>query len=178
MRYRTEPHRAVVLGEAGRRARQSCASARVNYAWLDVDVCLTRAGTERPRDLRPLEGPREVSRFLHEVYPVDRLVQEVFFVLCVNSKNVPVGLAVPHRGGVATSVVDLKTAFKAPILLAASGVVYAHNHPSGDPTPSPDDNEVTERLREAGRIVGVRFVDHLILTVDPDRYYSYSEASR
>ena len=57
---------------------------------------------------------------------------------------------------------------------AAAALVLVHNHPSGDPTPSPEDREVTERLARAGEILGVRVVDHVVIA--EHGYYSFSEA--
>jgi DNA repair protein RadC len=57
----------------------------------------------------------------------------------------------------------------------ATAVVVAHNHPSGDPTPSPEDRAVTDRLRAAGELVGIELVDHLVVGVE--RYYSFAEES-
>jgi len=157
------------------KARRSCASTRAKYEWLDVDVCLTRRSEKRP-NLPTIQGARSASDFIHEVYPVDRLAQEVFFVLCMNAKLVPVGLAVPHKGGLSGSIVELKTIYKPAILLPTAGIIYAHNHPSGDPTPSMDDEQLTQRLKEAGRLLGIKFYDHIVLTPDPSVYYSFSES--
>lgn len=159
------------------RARQSCASTRAKYEWLDVDVCLTRRSSSRPA-LPTFERPAQVSAFIHEVFPIAGLTQEIFMVLCCNAKIQPIGLAIPHKGGLSGSMVDLKTIFKPAVLLPASSIFYAHNHPSGDPSPSQEDRMMTERLIEAGKILGIRHNDHLILTEDPKVYYSFSEQGR
>lgn len=176
MPYAPEPER-VYFGDVPRtrrEARRACASHRAEYAWLDVDVCLSRPAVRRP-DLPVIQGAAAASAFLHEIYPVASLDREVFFVLCFSSKLIPIGLAIPHKGGLASTFVDIKTVFKAALLLPTSGIIYAHNHPSEDPTPSQEDKEITERLRQAGAILGIRFYDHIILTNDPKKFWSFSE---
>jgi DNA repair protein RadC len=175
--YKPIPERTILADappEKRSRARQACASTRANYEWLDVDVCLTRRSDVKPK-LPAIQGARAASAFFHEIYPVGRLAQEVFFVLCLNARLVPVGLAVPHKGGLSGSMVEIKTIFKPAILLPTAGIIYAHNHPSGDTTPSMEDTELTARLKEAGSLLGIKFYDHLILTEDPARYYSFTE---
>lgn len=64
--------------------------------------------------------------------------------------------------------------FKAALLANAAAIVVSHNHPSGDPTPSPDDVELTRRLAAAGEVLGVPVLDHII--IGDGRYYSFKEA--
>ncbi|MGH9463086.1 MAG: hypothetical protein ACRD1X_17895 [Vicinamibacteria bacterium] len=75
-----------------RGARRACASTRAKYAWLDVDVCLTRVPGQKPA-LPTIQSGLAASRFFHEVYPVGNLTQELFFVLCLNAKL----LEIPRR---------------------------------------------------------------------------------
>ena len=91
--------------------------------------------------------------------------QESFFVLPLDTKNHPLCTA-PLRvtyGLLDQTPVHPREVFKAAIRWGAQSIIVAHNHPSGDPTPSKDDIRLTERLVEAGRIVGIPVVDHLIL---------------
>lgn len=176
MPYAPEPER-VYFGDVPKtrgEARRACASHKAEYAWLDVDVCLSRPAVRRPH-LPAIQSGAAASAFLHEIYPVASLDREVLFVLCLSSKLVPIGLAVPHKGGLASTFVEIKTVFKAALLLPTSGIIYAHNHPSEDPTPSQEDKEMTERLKQAGAIIGIRFYDHIVLTNDPKKFYSFSE---
>lgn len=65
--------------------------------------------------------------------------------------------------------------FKAACLSNAAGLILAHNHPSGDPTPSGDDRALADRLRQAGELLGVQLLDFLIVT-DTERYYSFKQS--
>jgi DNA repair protein RadC len=68
----------------------------------------------------------------------------------------------------------LKRAVSEPGTISAAAVVFVHNHPSGDPAPSQEDQEITRRLKETGDILGIRVLDHVVLG-DSERFFSFSE---
>jgi len=86
--------------------------------------------------------------------------------LYLDRRNRPVARRVLTSGSDGFTVVDPRQVFRPAIQLGASGVILAHNHPSGDPTPSPQDVEVTRRVRRAGDVLGIRLVDHLVIGRD------------
>ena len=75
----------------------------------------------------------------------------------------PVGRRVLSQGADAYTIVDAREVYRVAVGLGANGVVLAHNHPSGDPTPSAQDRDVTRRVADAGRILGVPLLDHLVV---------------
>lgn len=85
-----------------------------------------------------------------------------FAVLCLDTKNQPVAVNIASVGDLNTTIVHPREVFKVAILSNAATVILGHNHPSGVVTPSPQDLEVTDRLREAGRILGIEVLDHVI----------------
>jgi DNA repair protein RadC len=91
-----------------------------------------------------------------------------------------IALHVVSIGTLNASLVHPREVFKAALLTNAAGLILAHNHPSGDPTPSPDDRALVSRLRQAGDILGVELLDALIVTdpMDGGAYYSFREARR
>jgi len=93
-------------------------------------------------------------------------VQEHFAALFLNARNVPVGWKEISRGSVSASLVHPREVFLAAIRVVASSLILAHNHPTGDPSPSKDDIELTRRLKEAGELLGIEVLDHLIITAD------------
>lgn len=101
---------------------------------------------------------------------VDR---EHFVVVCLDTKNQPTNISTVHIGSLNASIVHPREVMKTAILSNAASIICCHPHPSGDPTPSPEDIEVTERLVEVGRIVGIEVIDHIIL--GDDRYVSLKE---
>ena len=96
---------------------------------------------------------------------------EVFVSLLLNGKHRVVAFAEVSRGTLTTSLVHPREVFGPALRLAAAAIVVAHNHPSGDPEPSVEDLAVTRRLRDAGKLLGVPLLDHVILGAD-DAYRS------
>ena len=88
---------------------------------------------------------------------------ECFLVIPVDSKNRPCGASEIARGGRARCQVDLSEGFRQLVREGASGAIFVHNHPSGDPSPSRDDLALTRRLVQAGELLEIRILDHLIV---------------
>lgn len=104
-------------------------------------------------------------------------VVEVCYVLCLTTV---MGLIAYHqlsRGTLNTTSVHPREVCQAALLANAASIVLVHNHPSGDPTPSVDDVAVTTRVRDAGKILGVELLDHIIIGHE-GRYYSFKEGGR
>jgi len=101
--------------------------------------------------------------------------REVFLVICLNTKNKVIAVHRCHVGSINASIVHPREIFKSAILNNASSIVVAHNHPSGDPEPSREDIEVTRRLVEAGKLMGIQVLDHLIIGGALNRFISLKE---
>lgn len=91
---------------------------------------------------------------------VDR---EYFVVMCLDTKNQPTNISIAHIGSLNASIIHPREVMKTAILSNAASIICCHPHPSGDPSPSPEDIQVTERLVEAGNIIGVEVLDHIVL---------------
>lgn len=118
------------------------------------------AETEAPPRVN-LSTPRGVFRFLEGVLgDTDR---EQFLVLCLNARNALLGYNVVSVGSLNASIVHPREVFKPATLMNAASIVLGHNHPSGDPSPSREDQEVTRVLNEAGRLLDVPLHDHVIV---------------
>lgn len=98
--------------------------------------------------------------------------EEYMYMICMNTKNKIIGVFEISHGSVNSSIVNPREVFQKALLANAVSIIVMHNHPSGDPTPSREDIEVTKRLVEAGKIVGVEVLDHIIIG---DRYNSLKE---
>lgn len=108
-----------------------------------------------------LVGPEDVADlFLAEMSVLDR---EHFRAILLDTKNRIIGLRTVSIGSLNSSVVHAREVFKAAVAESAQAIVLVHNHPSGSPEPSPEDLAVTARLAEAGRILGIEVVDHVVL---------------
>ncbi len=105
----------------------------------------------QPADVRDLLMPR-----------LQHLAQEEFVMLVLDTKNKVLAIDDVFRGSLNASIVHPREVFKRAISRSAAAIIVAHNHPSGDPTPSREDIEVTRRLVEAGKIIGIEVLDHVI----------------
>jgi DNA repair protein RadC len=99
---------------------------------------------------------------------------EVFAILCLTTKHQVIGYHEVGRGTLDSVLVSPREVFTAALLSHAAAIVACHNHPSGDPTPSPDDLAVTRRLAAAGEVLDIPLLDHII--IGDARYFSFKEA--
>jgi DNA repair protein RadC len=102
------------------------------------------------------------------------LDREHFFTITLDSKNRTIGYHTISIGSLSTSVVHPRECLKAALLDSAAAVIFIHNHPSGDPAPSREDRECTNRLVEASKILGIRVLDHII--IGETDYFSFADA--
>ena len=117
--------------------------------------------------------PRDAARLASGLL-VDSTVEKVL-ALHLNTKHGLIGVHVVSVGTLDGSLVHPRDVFKAACLSNAAGLILAHNHSSGDPTPSQDDRDLVARLHRAGGLLGVDLLDSIIVT-DTDRYYSFKAA--
>lgn len=101
------------------------------------------------------------------------LRRESFFAVLLDVRHRILGLHVVSTGGIDAAPVHPREVFSPAIRDCAAAVVVAHNHPSGDPTPSAEDRAVTERLRDVGVLVGIQMLDHIV--VGTERFYSFAD---
>jgi DNA repair protein RadC len=106
-------------------------------------------------------SPGDVARLLHTF--LDDLDREAFAVVMLNTKNKVIGVNMVSLGMLDSAIVHPREVFKPAILANAASVIVAHNHPSGDPSPSREDIHMTKRLVQAGDILGIPVLDHLIM---------------
>ncbi len=99
--------------------------------------------------------------------------REVFYTLLLDSKNRLIREVPISEGSLTASIVHPREVFAPVIRESASAVLFVHNHPSGDPTPSREDLDITKRLKEVGELVGVRVLDHIV--VGSGRYVSLAD---
>lgn len=104
------------------------------------------------------------------------LSHEEFWVLLLNRANRVIGKSQVSKGGVAGTVVDPKMVYRRAIENTASALVFCHNHPSGNLSPSEADIQLTRKLTDAGKLFDIQVLDHVIIAAD--RYYSFADEGR
>jgi DNA repair protein RadC len=118
-----------------------------------------------------IRTPEDVANLLME--ELRYLQKEHFVCLFLNTKNHVIGQETLSMGSLNASIVHPREVFKAAIKRSSASIVCVHNHPSGDPTPSPEDVQMTNRLIEAGSIIGIEVLDHII--IGDQRFVSLKE---
>lgn len=101
-----------------------------------------------------------LKTFINECCHTDR---ESFVVMCLDTKNKVTALTLVSIGTINNTLVHPREVFKAAILSNSASIILAHNHPSGDANPSHEDIEVTKRIKDAGSIIGIEVIDHIII---------------
>jgi DNA repair protein RadC len=122
-----------------------------------------------------ISRPREAATIFQSLLGPETV--EVFGVLCLTSRQHLLCYHELARGTLDAVAVNPRDVFKVALLSNAAGVIVGHNHPSGDPLPSPHDEALTTRLSAAGELIGVDVVDHVIVG-DDTRYWSFREMGR
>ena len=127
---------------------------------------------ERPTgDLPAINCPEDVRRLLGpEMAP---LAQEQLRVLLLNTKNQVLGQRVVYQGNVNSSIVRPAEVLRPAVMEAVPSIIISHNHPSGDPTPSPEDAAITRELVQAGKLLGIELLDHIV--IGGERFVSLKE---
>jgi DNA repair protein RadC len=108
-----------------------------------------------------IRSPQDVASYLME--DLRYLQKEHFVCLFLNTKNHVIAQETLSMGSLNASIVHPREVFRAAIKRSSAAIICVHNHPSGDPTPSPEDIQITARLVEAGQIIGIEVLDHIIL---------------
>jgi DNA repair protein RadC len=153
-----------IRGVGGARAAQILAAVELGRRTL------MRTQADRPR----LNTPRQLASYLlpqHGSRPVEQ-----FGIVLLDTKHRLLQVRLVSTGSLDSTVAHPREVFREAIAGRAAAIVLFHNHPSGDPRPSADDTALTVRLVDAGQVVGIDVLDHLILA--DQRYYSFMEAGQ
>ena len=130
-----------------------------------------RIASAKPIEKIHLSCPQDVADFL-----MPRLryaAKEQFVVILLNGKNKVIGTEVVSEGSLSSSIVHPREVYAPAILHHAAAIMVAHNHPSGDPKPSFEDEEITRMLSRSGKVLGIPMIDHVI--IGDGNYYSFLE---
>ena len=120
-----------------------------------------RYASLQPEETPVISSPRDVANLL--MAEMSFLEQEHLRVMLLNTKNQVLGISQVYIGNVNTSVVRAAEVFRPAIRQNCPSIIVVHNHPSGDPTPSPDDVALTQQLVEAGKLLDIEMLDHILI---------------
>jgi DNA repair protein RadC len=152
---------------------------------LPLRIALTRIGEPSLAQYiaarTPLTRPTDVADFWRDVVAADKSFEadkEHLTVIMLDRKHFPLGFNIASVGSVSETIAHPREILRPCVLAAASGFVLAHNHPSGDPSPSEADRWFTRRVADAGDLLQIRLLDHVVIgdtATHPPGYASFKE---
>lgn len=127
--------------------------------------------SERPK----IKCSLDAFKLFNESWNPDTILHvEEFKILVLNRSNSVLGIMSVSKGGISGTVTDIRIIFQAAIKANASGIICCHNHPSSNLSPSESDNKITHKIKEAGLLLDIQLLDHLIISTDGE-YYSLAD---
>ena len=121
----------------------------------------------------PIDASAKIAMAIESVFHASCQSEEYLWMIALNVRNHPCGIFEVSHGDVNSSLAGPREVYMKALLVGASSIAIAHNHPSGDPHPSQPDLKTTKSLKEAGRLLGIRLIDHVI--IGEDSYYSLKD---
>ena len=152
------------------RALKGIGSAKIAQLKAGLEMG-RRLGRTRWEAGSPLRSSEDVFRHFRE--RLQKETHEIFYVILLTNKNRKIREVKISEGSLTASLVHPREVYNPVIRESAAAVIFVHNHPSGDPSPSPEDLEITRRLKEVGELMGVRVLDHVV--IGHDHYFSFND---
>lgn len=121
-----------------------------------------------------LQSPKAVAEVMNAIFNMDAQPMEIFTMIALDIKKKPVGCFLISQGSLDVTVVHPREVFQRALMVNAHSIIIAHNHPSGEVTPSYNDVNLTRRLKDAGKIMDIELIDHLIIG-ENGKFYSFGE---
>lgn len=141
-----------------------------------AEVTMAYKAKVKPSERAKITSSRDAYNTLHPFYEETIEHVESFKVILMNRANKVLGVINVGNGGLTSCVADVRLIFQAALLANATALIISHNHPSGAIKPSDADDRLTNNIVQAGKIMEVQVLDHIILT--PDSYYSYADEGK
>ena len=130
----------------------------INYDWTDKNI----------------NSPEKVAEVAINVLELHEQAEESFYIFTLDTKNKITGIFEVSKGSLNSSIVHPREVFKRALLQNANSIILLHNHPSSDPMPSKEDIDITNRLIEAGNLLGIKVLDHIVIG-DENSYISFKQ---
>ncbi len=133
----------------------------VNISFLNLKVVKETSG--RYDVQKKIKSPNDIFNIAQNVIRANEYAEENLWLITLNTKNNITGIFTVSTGSLSASIVHPREVFKRAVLQNAASIIICHNHPSGDPAPSQEDISITKRIYEAGKILGIELLDHVII---------------
>lgn len=133
----------------------------------------------KPSERKRIIHSHDAYEILMEVFNPRKIEhKEMFYCVYLNRAKRVLAVMKISEGGITATVVDMRIIFQAALVLNATSFILSHNHPSGNLVPSHSDDMLTERLKNAGLVMDIDLTDHIIVSPETNRYYSYSDEGK
>jgi DNA repair protein RadC len=140
-----------------------------------AEVSLIYRSKVKASERAQVKSSQDAYKLFIDTWDADTLEHvEEFKILLMNRSNAVLGIMDVSTGGISGTVTDVRIILQAAIKTNASGIIVAHNHPSGNLNPSESDTRLTQKIKEAVTLMDIQLLDHLILTTD-DSYFSFAD---
>ena len=137
-----------------------------------AEISVTYSNNIPEKDCIRVTGSQDVFNACRSFWPsIDHV--EYFYILLLNFKNKILGCYQVSKGGIQSTVTDMRVIFQVALKAHASAIIAVHNHPGGDTIPSDADKSITKKMSEAGKFLDIKFLDHLIIT--SESFYSFAD---
>ena len=128
---------------------------------------------QKPSQRTQITSSSIAAEVLKDIWSSQMDFREEFIVLLLDRANKVLGYQLISKGGISGTVVDIRLILASAIESLASGIIIAHNHPSGNLSPSHQDKSITQKIKEAGKTMDIQVLDHIIIT--RDGFYSFAD---
>jgi DNA repair protein RadC len=130
----------------------------------------------KPSERIKIEDSKKVYSVLKTVYDYNTIEhKESFYAMYLNRANKLLAVILISEGGTSACLVDVKIIFQAALRVNASAIILSHNHPSGQLQPSNADIQITNNVKEAAKLLDMQVIEHIIVTPEDDKYYSFAD---
>ncbi len=156
------------------REKQVSAALGADYMKFNIVNEIKLSYSRKGNCERCIASSRDAMEIFREHFDADELdYRESFFALYLNQANKVLGIKKISESGISSTLVDVRIVLQAALLCNASGIIVAHNHPSGNLNPSSSDIKMTAQIKDASKVMNMTLLDHVILT--SDSHYSFAD---
>ena len=120
-----------------------------------------------------LQSPANIVQVMNDVFNISNQAEEYLYLVCMTCRCKPISFFEVSHGTYNITIVNCREILIRALLCGATNIIIIHNHPSGNPEPSTEDVKITRKLKEASDLIGIQFIDHII--IGKDGYYSFNE---
>ena len=122
-----------------------------------------------------ITSSKDARDFIYDKFPIDIGCQESAMAIYLNNANNTIAVSCISIGGITGTLIDLRIVMTQALLVGATSIIMVHNHPSGNLKASEADRQITKKLQDAGKILDIKLLDHLIVIPESNSFFSFAD---